>query len=619
MSISSSLAPRPAKGAFTRIATSRWVPIIGFFLLVFLAPGVLSPARLIIAGTCGIYALYGMGLCATFSYTGYPSMAQAGLASAAAFTMAVLAQRNVVSPVAAIFISIAAVALLAFVLAFAVFLVRGFYFAMVTLLLGSIATVVIGGSLASYTGGFDQGIAVETPTVFGVNLADFHDRFYVVWAIVAVGAVVFSNLERTRIVRRARAVKGDERVSQLNGVRPLYVKLQMFVLSSVLISVASLLLAFSSQYATLGTFDTSLTITIFAGLVVGGRSTVWGAIVGALFVVVVNELLRDIPILHSFQTRATLIYGVVMAGVLLWAPGGLVDIPRLVRQRRRPPSTEIDARTLPTQPRSWERALQTGEVEERPVGQSLLQVESLSVKYGDFVAVRDVTFDLESGDILGIMGPNGAGKTTILNAISGYVRPTSGFVHLRGVDITGLSVDAIRRAGVSRTLQTPHVYDDLTVWENIALGVDFTHRAGLLASALALPHSRRSERTIRDEAAALAEIVGLSQYTDRLGGELSFGQRRLVEIARALGGHSRLLLLDEPMAGLSPAMAHVVQELVIDVAGRGYGVVLIEHNFDHVEAMARHGIFIASGRVTKRGSIAEILADRQVIEEYVGV
>jgi branched-chain amino acid transport system permease protein len=603
-----------------RVLSSRWIPLVGFFAIAFLAPEVLSPARTIIGGTCGIYALFAMGLCAIFSYTGYPSMAQAGLGAAAAYTMAVLTNQGVVGPEVASVIAIVGVAALALVIGVPMFLLQGFYFAMTTLLLGSIATVLIGSVLAKYTGGFVAGIPVRTPNLLGVNFADYHERYYAIWVVVAICTLMLSNLERTLVVRRARAVKGNERVGQLNGIRPLWVKLQMFVVSSVFISLASLLLIFSTQYTSVDTFDLSLTVTIFAGLVVGGRSSVWGAIAGALFIVVVNELLRDISFLHRFQTQATLIYGLVMAMVLLWTPGGLVDLPRAVRLHRRSPSTDLDIRTLPSQPRSWRHAEELGETPSVVTdAERLLAVSGLTLRFGEFVAVDDVGFEVLAGEILGIMGPNGAGKTTVLNGISGYLRPTSGSVMLRGVEIVGHSVDAIRRAGLARTLQTPHVYDDMKVWENIAIGIDFSHRSGLVSSALALPRSRRAESQIREEAVALADIVGLTKFIDRLGGELSFGQRRLVEIARAFGGRSRMLLLDEPMAGLSPAMAEVVQELVVNAAGRGYGVVLIEHNFDHVEAMADHGIFMLNGTVAKRGTIASLLNDRQVIEEYVGV
>jgi branched-chain amino acid transport system permease protein len=607
-------------GVASKFDIARWAPFAIFFVLAFAAPTVLTPARMIEGGTCAAYALFGIGLCAIFSYTGYPSLAQAGLGAAAAYGMAVLVKDGVFGPEVASLIVIVGVALLTLLIGVAMLTLQGFYFAMTTLLLGSIATVLIGTIFANQTGGF-QGLPVTPPRGLGLNLADFHDRYYVGWGLVAFFVAFMGNIERTKVVRRARAVKGDELVGRLNGISPMWIKLQMFVLSGILISIASLLLVFSTQYVTSDVFDLSLTVTIFAGLVVGGRSNVWGAVAGALFVIVVNELLRSISLLNQFQTRASLIYGVVMAAVLLWSPGGLIDLPRLIRLRRRKPAPDEDLRTLQPFGARWDAAvkqLDTSAVPSDDTAPPLLAVHDLTVDFSGFTAVSAASFQIREGEILGIMGPNGAGKTTLLNAISGNVRPTGGSITLGGQEIVGRSIQGIRRAGVARTLQTPHVFDDMTVWENIALGTDFCHRVGLIEAGLTLPRSRRAEKAARLEAEGLAEIVGLTKFARRMGGELSFGQRRLVEIARALGGQSKLLLLDEPMAGLSPAMADVVQTLILECRTRGYSVALIEHNFDHVEALADHGIFMLGGMVAKRGTIRELLNDREVIEEYVG-
>jgi branched-chain amino acid transport system ATP-binding protein len=337
-----------------------------------------------------------------------------------------------------------------------------------------------------------------------------------------------------------------------------------------------------------------------------------------VFVVVANQLLINL------QTQSVLVYGGAMMAILLWSPGGLTEVPRaLIRRRARDhdlvmtlasqrlevPPSEFNALTAP----------QDGEIASDEGRAPSLTVNGLCVTLGGLEVVRDVSFAVRSGEILGLIGPNGAGKSTILNAVSGMVRASAGSVLLGDVEIVGRAPNQIRTLGISRTLQTPHVYDDMNVWENIAVGLDFALKTSVLAAGLTLPRSRRTEREIRDRAMRMADAVGLGRLATRRVDELSGGQRRLVDLARAVVSGAPVLLLDEPMAGLSPAMADAVQEIVVTLAAAGRAVVLVEHNFDHIEAMATEGIFLLQGAVAFRGPIESVLMHEQVIAEYTGV
>lgn len=574
--------------------------------IVFVAPSVLSVGNTSLGTTWAIYALFAMGICTIFSYVGYPSLAQAGLGTVAAYVMAVLAGNHDLSPALAAVAGIVASGVLAVLIGIPLLRLQGFYFTMTTLLFGSIVLVLSEDSFSGLTGGA-FGMAVKSPVIGPFNLSDVKGEYYVAWIVTAIGAIFLLNLERTRIVRRARAVKGNERVSQLNGIRPMRVKLQMFMLSGIFVGVASVLLTAQTQYITPDTLGLPLTVTIFAGLVVGGRRNVWGAIIGALFVVGVNQMLG------GTGANASLVYALIMLAVMLFAPGGLADIPAMVRARLRRRELIPDRRTLPT-----------GELTDLPAipttDHPIVEVHDLFVRFGDLVVVNGIDLEVNAGEVLVIMGPNGAGKSTVVNAISGYVPASGGKILLDRFDIGGMPIQTIRRRGIARTLQTPQVYEDLTTWENIAIGLDFQWPLSLLSAGIGLPHARRSEGAIKEQARQLAGTVGLGgSIAESTADRLSFGQRRLLEIARSLGGGSRVLLLDEPMAGLSPAMSHAVTQLIVRLARHGYAIVVIEHNFEYIELMADRVIFMADGRVVRTGAAQALLNDPRVIEEYVGV
>lgn len=583
----------------------RWGPLAVLLVIMFVLPNGLNGANMILATNWAIYTLFAMGVCTIFSYVGYPSMAQAGLGTVAAYVMAILASNNDLSPGLAAVAGVLAAAAVAVLIGIPLFRLRGFYFTMTTLLFGSIVLVLAEDAFSGLTGGA-VGMSVTPPVIGPFNLSDLNGEYYVSWILVALAAIFLLNLERTRIVRRARAVKGNERVSQLNGIDPLRVKLQMFLLSGLLVGIASVLLTAETQYITPDTLGLPLTVTIFTGLIVGGRRGVWGAIVGALFVVGVNQLLG------GTGANATLVYALVLLAVMLVAPGGLVDIPAMVQAHRRRRQLVPDRRTLPA-----------GELAGIPsvaaTDHPLVEVRGLEVRFGDVTIVDGVDLEVNSGEVLVIMGPNGAGKTTVVNAISGYVRPAAGEILLDGVDISRTPIQKIRRRGLARTLQTPHVYEELTAWENIAIGLDFERPLGLLSAGVASPGARDSERAIEEHARTLADAVGLGgTLSGTTADRLSFGQRRLLEIGRALGGGSRVLLFDEPMAGLSPAMSHAVTQLIITLAQHGYAIVVVEHNFEYIELMANRVIFMAEGKVVRTGAAQALLSDPRVIEEYVG-
>lgn len=249
---------------------------------------------------------------------------------------------------------------------------------------------------------------------------------------------------------------------------------------------------------------------------------------------------------------------------------------------------------------------------------SQLIVSGLRCEYGGVAVVQDVSFEC-GGDITGLIGPNGAGKSTVLGAISGYLSPVAGRVVLDSKDVAGLAAHKIARMGIARTFQLPAIFARMSVLENLLIGAPEGWRRMSLKSAI-LGH--RDWRNWEEENIARAHSL-LADFTmepmmGRFAGELSGGQRRLVEIMRSLMGRPKILLLDEPMAGVSPMLSDEIADHLMELARGGLGMLLIEHELRFVDRLCEHVIVLANGRVLMEGSMSDARLSKEVVEAYIG-
>lgn len=250
---------------------------------------------------------------------------------------------------------------------------------------------------------------------------------------------------------------------------------------------------------------------------------------------------------------------------------------------------------------------------------SKLRIDGLTVSFGGLVALEDVSIDIRTAEIRGIIGPNGAGKTTLLNAITGVNPVTSGKLFLDGRPIAGLKTSAIAARGLRRTFQTSQLFKGMTVLENVMTGLHAKMGTSLLDAAFSLGRVRREEREAAEKARAALEFVGMAHFADRDGGELSFGQQRIIEIARALVGEPAVLLLDEPAVGLSLNRVIELEDLLKKIrAERGVTIVMIEHVIRVVMNVCDRVTVLASGRKIAEGTADEVASNRDVIEAYLG-
>ena len=254
-----------------------------------------------------------------------------------------------------------------------------------------------------------------------------------------------------------------------------------------------------------------------------------------------------------------------------------------------------------------------------PGGAAQLRVERVTKAFGGVTAIDDVTFDVRSGLVQAIIGPNGAGKTTLVNLLSGVYRPTRGRILLGSRDLTRAPAHAFGTAGIARTFQTPQVFANMTVVENVMTGRHRLERTRLWSTLVHAPSLSRAERASRERARELLRLLGLSAFADASPATLSYGAQKRLEIARALAAEPALLLLDEPAAGLNASEAREIERVIRDLADRGIAIVLVEHDMRLVMDVSDHILVLDYGKRLCEGTAQEVRSDPRVIEAYLGV
>src|SRR5690606_17160278 len=445
--------------------------------------------------------------------------------------------------------------------------------------------------------GQHDGIAgIQPLEIFGISLADSSNIFYLIWLCVLLALWGTRNLLDSRPGRAIRALKSGQGMAESFGIDTARYKTIVFVYAALLACLSGWIYAHMQRAVSPSPFGLNYGIEYLFMAVVGGASSVWGAVVGAGLILTLKDQLQNVlPALFGTSSNFELIvFGVLMVLVLQYARDGVWPIlarwwqaifPNAGEARRH--QTPPEAPALPQRPRP-----QGGTV--------VLEVESVRKEFGGLVAVNDISFTLRAGEIMGLIGPNGAGKSTTFNLITGVLKATSGRVRFQNERLDALPAREISRLGVGRTFQHVQLLPNITVLENVALGAHLRRNVGVVAAAL---HAdRHIEAELLHEAAIQLERVGLSDYMHELAGNLALGQQRILEIARALASDPILLLLDEPAAGLRYKEKQELAGVLSQLRNEGMSILLVEHDMDFVMKLADHivvmdfGTKIAEGR-----------------------
>jgi len=248
----------------------------------------------------------------------------------------------------------------------------------------------------------------------------------------------------------------------------------------------------------------------------------------------------------------------------------------------------------------------------------MLEIKELTKNFGGLLVLDKVSFSVKKGEIFGLIGPNGAGKTTVFNIISGLLKPTSGKVFLDGKDITNLKPHKIAEVGISRTFQSIRIFKDMTLLENVLVGMHHVFTYSTLAMLLELKKKKTEEKILRDKAFEILSLVKLADKATLKADSLSYGEQRKLELARALATEPKLLLLDEPAAGMNPAETDELMSEILQINKRGYTVCLIEHDMKMVMGLCNNIAVLNFGELIAKGTPDEIKSNQQVIEAYLG-
>lgn len=613
-------------GPATGTGRGRWVHISRGELVAFAVLAVFLAAFPLLAGesavNVGVYALiYGLaaiGLTLLMGLAGQVSLGQAAFFAIGAYGQGVLVTRYQLPMVPAAIIAVGLAMAAALLVGLPLLRLRGHYLALATLGLGIIVTVA--ATESEFLGATSGIYGIDKPTFGGRRYDSPAEYFWLLAPVVFVALLLARNIVAGRIGRALGAVNDSEVAAECLGVDTFRLRLQVFVLSAGFAGLAGVAYVHWIGVVNPNAANFPLSVEFLLMSVLGGLGSVWGALLGAFAVELLDEGLRSLipTLLPGAEGEVQLIgFGLVLTAVILFVPGGIYQVWRrlLARFRRSAPATADPSTEV-------EPAADTSPLlgrEGRPAaGEPLLEVRGLTRRFGGVTAVDDVSFDVRAGEIFALIGPNGAGKTTCFNMISAVLAPSEGTVLLRGTRIDGRKPHVFAQARATRTFQNLQIFRSTTVRGNVAVGRHLRSRAGMLRAALSFP-ARTEERRIHRSVQELLALTGLAGDADRLAADLPFGRQRQLEIARALALEPDLLLLDEPMAGLSGGERRELVRLLRRLRAGGMAIVLVEHDVEAVLALADRVAVLDDGRLIALGTPEEVRQDPVVLAAYLGM
>lgn len=595
-----------------------------WLVVVAAIPLLLQDYYLALGSTIGINALLAMGLILVIGYAGQFSLAMAAFYGIGAYGSALLTVNVGWPATLALAVSALVAAGIAYAIGGAIFRLRGHFLAMGTLALTEMFFLLV--TNLTVTGGSSGFGGVPFFSVFGFVFETAQQQFWLNWTILGICLWGSLRIAKGREGRALLAVRGQEAAAASCGIHVTWSKTRIFAASAAIGSIAGSLYAHQLLYVNPPPFGLLTAIDILVIAVLGGLRSPWGAIVGALCLEVLRQFIEAVlpGIFGSGSVGAgqTLALGLILVLILVLRPDGLVGLvgagARRLARSRTAKSGELDEEDL-TRPTIDSDRLREASREEPTMDGRLLSAQGIGKTFGGVVALQDVDLEIYPGEVLAVIGPNGAGKSTLVNVLSGNLPPTRGRVHVGEKDVTGKPSHVVSGKGLARTFQTPSLFRGMSVRDNVLVGAHLRGSVGLLRSAVPTVGAVHEERRLAASVEDVLEALGLGNLADIDATQLSLGQQKMVELARALVMRPHLLLLDEPCAGLARVEKQALSETLATLRDAGLALLLIEHDMEFVMGLADRVHVLNFGKTLRTGTPAEVQQDSAVIDAYLGV
>jgi len=466
--------------------------------------------------------------------------------------------------------------------------------------------------------------SIPQPFSSGLNLSPTGYGWFFVGITVGLCLVVYFFVDRVTSSpwgRRLRAMRENPEAVESLGTRVAGESLKLYVIGGAIAALSGgLLVEFIGAWSP-AAWSTGETFIYFVAIIVGGLGNNFGALFGAFLVLgVFLEVPQYLPSLSYTNSESAIqssLIGVLILAFLWWRPKGAIPERRRKLAKRAMVSVEATAHSSSSAGVAARVPPDPADIDAHRSQRVAIVVRDLERGFGGVKAVDGVSFDVAAGKATGLIGPNGAGKSTALKLIAGALKPTSGSIVVDGIDMAGWPAPRVARAGVIRTFQHTSEFARLTVLENLLVAAPGQPGDSLGGAMLGRRHARARQEELLAQAWLLLEQFHLTQHADTYAGELSGGQRRLVEIMRALMAAPKILLLDEPMAGVNPTLRLTIEEHLLRLRDGGLTMLMVEHELGAIERVCDSVVVMAQGKLLATGSMEELRKNEEVVNAYL--